>query len=345
MTKYCLSIVRGLKRNDGLTKPKTDINNILKKEKFVEIKQLIYKTRQEKIFSVKNDVSRLINKFKSNDVLLVNYPTDMGYLFDRTLLNKLRSKQVKSIAFIHDIDALRFQMPFYKGLKHEITLLNKYTCVIVPNSTMLRTLKKQGLRVPTVTLQLFDYLTEQDLSTKKINYAPIISFTGNLNKAGFIFNLKNSNSISYELYGPLEADTTSISDMYQGSFDSDQLLQIVNKGFGLIWDGASIECIDTAKVSSGSYLMYNNPYKLSFYIATGVPIVIWSKAAEANFVIENKIGIVVDSLKDLEKEIKKISEQQYEEMKQNVKIIQNQVLNGNYTTRAIDSALDIINKR
>ncbi|MBO2723205.1 hypothetical protein GTP03_15240 [Lactiplantibacillus plantarum] len=126
MTKYCLSIVRGLKRNNGLTKPKTDINNILKKEKFVEIKQLIYKTRQEKIFSVKNDVSRLINKFKSNDVLLVNYPTDMGYLFDRTLLNKLRSKQVKSIAFIHDIDALRFQMPFYKSLKHEITLLNKY---------------------------------------------------------------------------------------------------------------------------------------------------------------------------------------------------------------------------
>ncbi|NRO11242.1 Beta-1,6-galactofuranosyltransferase WbbI [Lactobacillus helveticus] len=50
--------------------------------------------------------------------------------------------------------------------------------------------------------------------------------------------------------------------------------------------------------NTGNYLRYNDPHKLSLYLASGIPVIIWKKAAEAKFVEENKVGITVDSLED-----------------------------------------------
>ena len=58
--------------------------------------------------------------------------------------------------------------------------------------------------------------------------------------------------------------------------------------FGLVWDGMSSE---TCKGSFGEYLRINNPHKTSLYLASGIPVIIWSKAALAEFIEKNKCGI------------------------------------------------------
>lgn len=87
-------------------------------------------------------VRKIVAQLKREDTLVIQYPTYMGALFDIKLLNVLHTKHIESVALIHDIDALRFQQPFGKGLHYEIFLLNKVNLIISPNSKMTTFLKK-----------------------------------------------------------------------------------------------------------------------------------------------------------------------------------------------------------
>ncbi|MEI3535629.1 MAG: hypothetical protein V8R16_02480, partial [Bacilli bacterium] len=55
----------------------------------------------------------------------------------------------------------------------------------------------------------------------------------------------------------------------------------------------------------GKYLKYNNPHKLSLYLAAGLPVIVWSKSAIAKFVIDNNVGICVNNLNEINDKIKK----------------------------------------
>ena len=118
-----------------------------------------------------------------------------------------------------------------------------------------------------------------------------------------------------------------------------QALQKLNQSFGLVWDGDSIE---TCSNRFGEYLKINNPHKLSLYIAAGLPIIIWSGAAEAAFVRENNLGIIVDSLHDMENQLLEMSNSQYDKYVRSVEDISRKIRGGYFMSRAIDSALSKI---
>ena len=46
------------------------------------------------------------------------------------------------------------------------------------------------------------------------------------------------------------------------------------------------------------YLTVNNPHKLSLYLAADKPVIIWNKAALAPFVVEQGVGVAVESLQE-----------------------------------------------
>lgn len=339
MANYSLKIVRVNTKNDGLTKPKSDINTILNKNlEFNQVQQELFTTRSQKVFKASKSVNNILNKLESADTMLIHYPTDMGPLFDNLLLQKLNRKKVHIIGLIHDIDSLRFKGSFYKSLKTEIKLLNKFDCVISPNRKMTLKLNEFGLSTPVVNLQIFDYLTKNDMAQYPVHFSPKVSFTGNLNKSKFIFEVTNDIA-KYNFYGPLNTDKDALGYSYKGSFESDELLKMIDSGFGLIWDGPSAQSIDTSVVSSGSYLKYNNPYKLSFYITAGVPIFIWDRAAEAEFVQQKKIGYVISSLSEIDQLMKNMTQAEYDILKKNVMNIQCQLMSGHYTIAAVNAAL------
>ncbi|WP_172992928.1 hypothetical protein [Lactobacillus helveticus] len=94
-----------------------------------------------------------------------------------------------------------------------------------------------------------------------------------------------------------------------------------------MWDGKDYKkCV--GKI--GNYLRYNNPHKISMYLVANMPVIIWSKAAEANFVKENNIGILVDSLDELPNILNNLTEKKYEVMLENVKKIKSLLQKGNY---------------
>ena len=103
-------------------------------------------------------------------------------------------------------------------------------------------------------------------------------------------------------------------------------------GFGLVWDGNSA---DTCSGNTGDYLRYNNPHKLSMYLASGLPVIIWSQAAEAPLVLEKGVGIAVSSLREIPEVLSGVDAVRYGKMRERVLALSGELRSGYYTKRAI----------
>ena len=108
--------------------------------------------------------------------------------------------------------------------------------------------------------------------------------------------------------------------------------------FGLIWDG---DDLNGCRGLNGEYMRYNNPHKLSLYIVSLLPIITWSKAAIAPFVIQHNIGFVVDSLTEIEGRILTMHSSTYQLYVDNLLRLRDKLLMGMYTKQAITKALHV----
>ena len=100
-----------------------------------------------------------------------------------------------------------------------------------------------------------------------------------------------------------------------------------------MWDGDSPH---TCSGMYGEYLKKNNPHKASLYLASGFPIIVWSQSALADFVRQNKCGILVDSLFEIAKSLESLSENDYQELIKNSKRIGKKIRNGIFLKTALE---------
>lgn len=190
-----------------------------------------------------------------------------------------------------------------------------------------------------VCLELFDYLldTNGEVSQHNTDFH-ILSIAGNLShqKTKYIYDLVDSGLDAYalNLYGPFYEGKTSDHVQYMGQFPAASLPYQITNGFGLVWDGDSA---DTCTGHFGEYLKINNPHKLSLYMACGVPVFVWKKAAVADFVNKYHVGICIDHLSDINIVMNTITESEYVELKKNAEAIHSQVTSGYYIKKALCS--------
>ena len=85
-------------------------------------------------------------------------------------------------------------------------------------------------------------------------------------------------------------------------------------------------------------MKYNNPHKLSLYIAAGIPVIVWKQAAVAKFVQDHNIGLTVNSLKEISDKIDKLTKEEYESFLLNIRELQIKVCGGYFTNKALDEA-------
>lgn len=283
------------------------------------------------------------SKLKNQDIVICNYP-----LYTKSIVNNRIYKEIpkKSIAIIHDLQSLRKAATDNIEVKEEIEILNRFGCVISHNEIMTRWLVENGLKSKIVNLELFDYYGEStDCVDRIYGEKKEVIFAGNLDvkKSGFLYKINNLffNNIVFKLYGSglFEENYHGNKLQYCGSFKADILPNYISGDYGLVWDGTSIEtCIG----NSGEYMKYNNPHKLSLYIASQLPVIVWSKAAISEVVKKYNIGIVIDSLEDIQRSIDGITKEQYAEFKNNILCLSNKVKEGYFVKRAVKSAEGIL---
>lgn len=258
-------------------------------------------------------------------------------------LHELRkyNKHVPFYLFVHDVKTLRTNTP--DNLKsgnfnrNEIKLFNRYDGLIVHNRQMKAWLRDHGVTVPMISLGIFDYLNPQPIN-RMTNFDKNVNFAGNLYKPVFLTKL--STTTKFVVYGINPLKYGSSVD-YRGSKTPTEIPRFLTENFGLVWDGDSLnECSGI----DGNYMRYNNPHKTSLYLSSGIPVITWRKAAIADFIMANHVGIVVDSLTNIDAVLSTISKTQYNQMKSNAETIARRLRTGYYTKHALNSLRTIKDK-
>lgn len=266
----------------------------------------------------------------TKDLVVVQFPfTD--YI---KILNLSKNK----IALIHDIEGLRIQNSV--KLEKEIKMLKTFNFVIAHNDRMKNFLIEQGLSPKKIfVLEIFDYLcnTQENHNDFDINNIRIV-YTGNLDKAPFLKQVKSEEmNFKMNVYGLHTGEFNNEKIIYCGSFLPDELPNKINGDLGLVWDGNADESDEN--IGFKNYTKYNNPHKLSCYLVTGLPVIVWDKSAIAEFVKKYNVGYVISNLND----INLLDFSDYNEKKTNVDIIRKKISNGEFTVRVFNSILNQYN--
>lgn len=285
---------------------------------------------------------KALRDIKTGDSLILQFPVINHTLLFNNVLKKLKNRGVEVYAFIHDLEILRMgndarftRVMRWRMKKEEVDELNLFDGIVVHNEKMKKLLAEK-LNVDEgkmFTLGIFDYLTTDDFSpSMEVENFRNCIIAGNLNsnKSKYIYELPETPD--FELYGVNFETSDNPAIHYHGSFLADDLPFHMKGGFGLVWDGDSAK---TCNGAWGAYLRFNNPHKTSLYLACGIPVVIWDEAALADYILTNKVGIVVKSTYDIDKALSDISEEQYREMKKNAIEISSGLRNGSNTIRVL----------
>ena len=296
-------------------------------------------------FSLLKCWNTCFKNFNSNDCIFIQYPPAGHTVFIGQLLKKFRKKNIHFVAVIHDIDSIRVQNSRFRSKANKIMTMLKdksalcnFDFIIVHNEKMIAYLQNY-YRISEnkmVNLRIFDYILNPDFispfSAESRFNQHSIAIAGNLikSKAGYVYSLPND--VRFDLFGPYYDGDKNENVNYKGTFLPEELPFNLSSTFGLVWDGTNI---DTCADGFGNYLKYNNPHKTSLYLASNLPIIIWKDAALAEFVVENKIGFAVDSLKEISFLMEKLTFSEYEEIYNNVLVIGEQIRRGVFGRSAI----------
>lgn len=322
-------------RNDIDYFLKENVSEILRVEKFFNSNGIINKVKI--LCKMTIDWSKIIYKIDPKSNIVIQYPLESPKEIVNFFIKMTKKvKDAKLIAVIHDLESLRFDS---KRKKSEIEYLNEYNYIIAHNKSMKQYLVNQGIdENKLITLGIFDYKADE-INKKNRNLTNEIAIAGNLSsdKSGYVYALgKFGLNLKFNLYGPNYKEYKNDNLKYFGQFPPEKLPKNLQGSFGLVWDGSEInDCVGI----TGEYLKYNNPHKVSLYIVSNLPIIIWKKAAMADFVVKEKIGIAVDSLEDIYDEISKLKEEDYQNMINNINNIANRLKKGYYINNAVKDIL------
>ncbi len=285
-------------------------------------------------------VARILTKMERGDILFLQYPMKKFY---KTACVFAHLKGAKVVTVIHDLGAFR---------RHKLTpeqeniRLSRTDFIIVHNEEMKKHLLRHGCRLPLHCLGIFDYLSQTEPARYATPHHPrSVVYAGGLGRwrNEFLYKLDpHIRNWTLDIYGKgLEEayakDWRHIA--YHGFLNSEEFVNRVEADFGLVWDGDSI---DECSGNWGEYLRINNPHKTSFYLRSGLPVIVWSQAAMAPFVLKHRIGMAVDSLGDIDNALNALTEEEYGVMKENALKMGRQLGEGCFIKQALDEAFSTL---
>ncbi len=287
----------------------------------------------------KSEWNKVCNEISNNSTVLIQFPLADVSKGIYKLIEQKKEKNIKVIAVVHDIEILRRTVT--DNFIEQYNMLKICADIwIVHNERMKKLLIAQDFDSERmVSLGIFDYLIDNPLDVK-LDEGIIIAGNLDIDKSEYIYKLKQIKNVKFNLFGANYSDNDDYENInYYGAFLPDELIKNLQGKYGLVWDGDSL---DTCSGLTGEYLKVNNPHKLSLYLAVGLPVIIWSEAAEAEFVRKNNVGLTISSLYELPVKLAAISESDYEIMKNNAMAVGKHLRRGEYMMKAINKAEKII---
>lgn len=290
---------------------------------------------------------KAFSKVKQNDTVLIQLPLMHHIGLAPYVFGNLKKGGVRIVAVLHDLELIRNaesidDIALTKGSNaRTIQLLKCCDKIIVHNPSMKAFMEnKLGLDDgQLIVLGIFDYVLEgfRKETYGSENDISHVIYAGNLSrtKSAFLYDLPEYPT--FELYGTnYEEGKVRNNVHYHGAFLPEKLPEALDGNFALVWDGDSCA---TCSGTYGAYLRYNNPHKVSLYLGSEFPLIIWEEAALADFVRENKCGLVVKDILHLDNDLLNITSEDYATMRMNACIVGEKIRNGEFTQAALRKCL------
>ncbi len=332
-------------KRTAIFKARNDIEEIAKKcgYKVIDIPRINNKIAfsHRTHFAVYRNWINHLPMMKKGDEVIIQLPLRQHTLLLPLILKKFKNMGVRVYGLIHDFDILRLsasnECPFDERIRRYIEekrTLSLCDVIIAHNNSMKEKLKEIGYKEKRIVdLEIFDYLSTEKVKHRNFEKSVIIAGNLQIKKAGYVYNLPSG--VKYNLYGVNYTGEKKDFICYNGAFSSEELANVVEGSFGLVWDG---ERIDTCAGAFGEYLRINNPHKTSFYLSCGIPVLIWKEAALADFIRQNECGILIDSLEDIPKILEEMTYYDYQKIIENTVKVAMRIRDGYYTKKAIHLA-------
>lgn len=331
MKGYLISTELEQNNNAG-SKAKQDIETILLRAGLERLSLTIPKDRVKRALYAASVWKKAMNNLDEG-LITLQYPL-YSKVITKSLVKKAKKRpKIKMVAIVHDIESLRIDHDHDDAVAAEIGILNSFDFLIVHNVRMKTWLVKHGLTTPSEILGAFDYLSDFSMPAYR-TAKNIVNFAGNLNKSSFLTKIANTD-LRYHIYGP-NPQKYSAALTYKGMYTPEELSEQFDSGYGLAWDG---ESITTCSGIYGEYLKINNPHKVSLYIRSGLPVVVWNEAAMSDWVEKNNLGFSIGSLDELSSAIKEITDEQYQAYIKNVHVVAQRMQQGLYIKEAMAKML------
>ena len=339
------------KHNSGGNKARFDIWKICEEEGYREIAVPFFPELKLKFlnpviafFYIVAFCMKMLVRLGKGDWMIIQNQLYGAQVMRYTIPLIRRMKKCRFIVVIHDLESIRKSPKHLKPgtaeklNKTDTVFLDAFDKIISHNRHMTEHLVNVNHidRNKIVNIELFDYLGSEGQDERTRTEVPSVVIAGGLLrwKSGYVYQMQESpKDLIVHLYGHKFDEKARKENMvYHGIVDSWELPSVIEGDFGLVWDGNVTEGCGG---DSGNYLRYNNPHKTSLYLASKIPVIVWKEAAMADFVLENKVGIAVDGLDDLAGILKNVTSEEYEELRNNAKLISDRVHTGYYFRRAL----------
>lgn len=251
---------------------------------------------------------KLFVRLRHGDLLLVQYPwvPVKEAPLARYALHFLQWKGATTAAFIHDMDSLRHLTDAAARWSDQELLLH-FDRLIAQSARMSDYLSSQGVKEDVIiNLQLFDCLTDAPIPERTLE--PSVCVAGNLNRkhSRYLNDLPRTR-LQWHLFGEGWKGKAKRQDIiYHGGKVNE-----LTGAFGLVWGGASTRVVSGEQ---GAYMMLSSPRVMSLYLTQGMPVIVWKWSAMADFVHENRLGLVVETLDGIPAAIGALTPQAYADM-------------------------------
>lgn len=230
-------------------------------------------------------------------------------------------RSFKKTAIIHDMNSVRVAGCLSSTEKRALSYFDKLHVHSENMKTFLA--DKLDKRIEYRVIGCFPYIAAPNEEDRKASKQVV--FAGNLDKSKFLQSFIYCDSpLDIFLYGQTKNEYSFVGRAdYLGRFMPDDI-QHLKGSWGLVWDGESSE---TCSGYYGEYLKIIAPHKFSMYIAADLPVIVWKKSAMAPLVEKYGVGVTVDSLQNVDKEISKyMNGSSYDEMVNNVRCFAKQMM-------------------
>lgn len=269
----------------------------------------------------------------NEDVVFLQSPLWNSTHFEKALMERMRviAPGSKCVTFVHDMPPLMWESERYL-ISNYLELYRMADLLIFPTQQAYEFWKEQGLVAKKVLIQhMWDHPVDIDTSIKP-PFSRTICFAGNAEKFTFVKKWQ-SETIQLAVTAN-QADWPESKNVKQlGWFQNDAVLAQTLRntgGFGLHW---------TQDPYWWEYMKYNASYKLSLYLAAGLPVIVPDGHPEKDYILRKKLGIAVKSLEDAVSQITVMTPEQYAEMVQAVDNVGELLRNGGILMKLFTDAI------